>query len=274
MHFTDQQLCQLIDGELSALEESEIRAAIATDKQLAERFAQLAMIDVRYKSSVSSIDEVPVPETITGLLFQDQLEHTVSSQADTVRTSNSFWKSLGDVMVKSVSPLPSPTMAFTLLLFMVLGVTFWQSQYRTEVSVPNDPMLATNYGILETSNPVAEILSNAPSGSSQVVASKTKLSVTPILSFASSTGAFCREYVLEESESSHRAVACYQDQGWRVVLSTRSDASLDAQEYQTASSLTSSNFEERIKQIISGDPLSYQQELLLIERGWSATSNP
>lgn len=266
MHFTDEHLNKLIDGELSTAEENELRAALAYDELLAERYAALALIDVRLKESFSAIDDVPIPESILSLLTDDQnhrKEH--SGETQDIRT---FWQRLGGVMAKPVTFHPAAAMAFTFTMFGLVTLYIWQPFEKDQTVAAIDPARATEYGVLESANPVAKILSNAPSGSAQQVPGNTDIEVVPVLSFASSTGDFCREYTLNSKASSHRAVACKQNNAWRVVLSTMTQDLQNPDHYQTASAITPSEFERKIDEIIHGDPLSFQQELLLIEQEW------
>lgn len=273
MPFTDEHLSQLLDGELSSSDESDLRAALAVDDALAERFAVLAMADARYKNTVSIIDDSPIPESILTLLSEDQAmekEHRNPIETSLSQRPRSFLQNFGGAMVRAVSPLPiNMAVAFTFLFVGVFTVLLWGNSTSTRA---DETLQAVAYGVLPSENPVVSILNNAPSGSAQqlLLQSDSIVTVTPILSFASTMGDFCREYTLNQSESSHRAVACRQDQGWRVVLSTRANEYQGSEEYQTASSISPSVFEERINSLINGDPLSYQQELLLIEREWDS----
>lgn len=271
MQFTDEHLNQLIDGELSPIEETQLRTAMAEDAELAERFASLALVNTRYQNSVASIDDLPMPDSVLSLLT-DNPTHTNTNQSEPAKShrKTSPWQWLGGAMVKPVSPPPTMAMAFTFLMLGVAAVFVFQPSFDDNQLAHMDPMRATQYGVLEHSNPVSNILSNTPSGSSQILEKNSVFSITPVLSFAGATGNFCREYTLSNPEASYRAVACQQDSGWRVVLSSRSDSIINADQYQTASAVTPNVFEEKINQIIHGDPLSYQQELLLIERGWKA----
>lgn len=268
MQFTDEHLCQLIDGELSPREEAQLRELMSIDESLAERFAYLALADARLKSSVSAIDDTPIPKSILTLLADD---HTVISANAPIGRSpltKTFWQRLGGVMIKPVAPYPAMAMAFTFLLVGVLTFMGWQtSEFENRLTAQNH-LKATQYGVLELNHPVSEILSNAPSGSPQELVDQSEIVVTPVLSFASTNGDFCREYTLSDHSAFHRAVACRQNSGWRVVLSTEAGLELGADQYQTASVITPGIFERRINEIIDGDPLSYQQELLLIEQGW------
>ena len=270
MHFTDEQLNQLIDGELSPDEENALRLALSQDDLLAERYAALAIADVRFKESFNSIDDAPIPESILLLLTDDPVHNRQVGSSREADNSRSFWQRLGGVMAKPVSLPPTAAMAFTFLLFGVITLYVWQPIKQNPQLAAADPLQAVHYGVLDRANPVSRILSNAPSGSAPKILEGSDIAVVPVLSFASNTGDFCREYTLTSASSSHRAVACNQEEGWRVVLSTRAEELQSPDKYQTASAIAESEFEKKINEIIHGDPLSFKQELLLIERAWSS----
>ena len=263
MKFTDEHLNSLLDGELEPQDEAELRAALANDKALAARYADLAMVNLKFKDEWVKIDDKPIPQDILNLLS------TTPSMAQNNRPESSS-RSWRDWLADATS-LPQSGWAplAATVSALVIGLLF-VNPFNNNSSPPHltDYRDAINYGVMDPNHPVAQILSNTPSGSPQTLQEYGDLTVTPVLSFASTTGDFCREYTVTKSASSHRVLACHQDSTWRVVLSMETNGLAEQNEYQTAAAITPSGFENKVNSLLRDAPLSYQQEVLLIENNW------
>jgi hypothetical protein len=272
MEFTNEHLNQLIDGELDSAIEDELRQALQRDPKLASQYAELALANARFQDSVSVIDDVPVKESILNLLA----EESAWQQSSADRTSNAgsggiLPRLMGTTNIRLTLSRPGMVTAYAFILLGVFSVLFLQYAAQEEFNASQDVMRGFEYGLLDEHNPVADMLTNAPSGLPRKIAGSESLTVIPVLSFAGVTGDYCREYTLTDNSSSHRAVACFQGDSWRVVLSARTD-DVSRDQYQSASVITPGSFEHKINQIIAGEPLSYEQELILIQRGWRANN--
>jgi anti-sigma factor RsiW len=68
---SDEQLSAFLDAELPAAEMEAVREQISRDENLANRLAELAMVDTQVASHYRRIDEQPMPEAITRLLSDE-----------------------------------------------------------------------------------------------------------------------------------------------------------------------------------------------------------
>ena len=68
MKISDEQLSAFLDRELPDKEMIQIREALSVDLDLADRLAELAVTDELVRTHASTIDSVPIPDSITRLL--------------------------------------------------------------------------------------------------------------------------------------------------------------------------------------------------------------
>lgn len=268
MRFTKEHLNQLYDGELTPTIERQLREAMQADPKLAQQYAELALADVRFIDCVAGIDDVPVPESIL-MMLTDETEQASKVTNNLQRDSHSTWQRLSGAMAKLPLFHPTVAMAFTFIFIGLVSVFLTLEPFNEQHLSRQDILQAVNYGLVDQQNPVAQILSNSPSGTPQKIEGDEQLVITPVLSFSGATGDYCREYTISAKSASHRAVACFRESNWRVVLSAET-YHISQNQYQTASSITPSNFEKRINEIIEGDPLSFKEELTLIQQGWKS----
>jgi hypothetical protein len=156
-----------------------------------------------------------------------------------------------------------------------VGLFFGTSQLSLLKQAPTDLYaLATTQGELDPSGALASILSENASAASYQLKDDNRsdapsVAITPVLSFKSTIGDWCREFTVTTYVKSGRTLACKQREKWHIVLSSTEQNSSEPGEYSTASTVTSAKFDARVDNLIVGEPLSADQEAILIEKGWS-----
>jgi hypothetical protein len=98
------------------------------------------------------------------------------------------------------------------------------------------------------------------------------LEATPRLTFATASGDFCRQYRLESATRGSEAVACREDEGWRVQVAVFGAPGARLGEYQTAAGSSSQTLDAFVDRAIAGEPLDADQEAEAIARRWERRS--
>jgi hypothetical protein len=89
-----------------------------------------------------------------------------------------------------------------------------------------------------------------------------------VLSFRSSTGNWCREYLLGDSEGNWHGVACRGNDGWttEVLAATRVEDS--SAQYRPAGAADSISVADYIDRNANGIPLDGREEATIMAQGW------
>jgi hypothetical protein len=147
------------------------------------------------------------------------------------------------------------TGAIAASLLGVVGVSQWTRSADRGAS-GNDPILVA--------------MASTPSGRTVTVTGGIR--VSPILTVPTRDG-YCREFVLEKQSVRNDAVACRDDGGWQMKLSTPSAAAPDGGGYATAGGGGSPAIDDLYRKLGAGDPLDPASENEAIARGWKARPN-
>ena len=255
MNYTDDDLSALLDGELDSIAATALREALSNDPELADRLEQLAFADSIVKNTYQEIDSEPLPKSVIDLLAGEDETHS-----NVVNLSRSFWSS---------RPLQIAAAA-VLTLGVFIGSPFLK-QTRPDLFAE-----AIAIGPIGTPSALESILSNSASAvthhlNNDQADGKALVEITPVLSFQSTDGGWCREYTVATDIKAARALACRAENQWQIVLSSLEQSVTKAGDYATASTVTSAAFDEFIDNKIVGVPLSADLEHQLIENNWEAT---
>jgi len=245
--FTDQHLSAFIDGELSETLTRDIRIALEQDEDLATRLRALERANEEFLSAHHGVAEEPIPQRFLDIL--DRADSPVE----------------GD---NSVVNFPAPTnrvrawlMPLAACLVLAIGVAFGARLNTGTVAGSSEMMLA---GPVNVTSDLHQVLETAPSG-------KTENGLTAILTFATGDGGYCRELTTETT----RALACRDPQAERwTLLAVASQASRsDGTAYYPASASGSLSIGALVDQLISGIPMTEDEEDSLIAEGWRRESD-
>lgn len=234
MTFTDEQLSAFLDAELPQGEMAALREALAGDEQLADRLAELAMVDTVIAQTYSSIDQRPVPEAVTTLLSS-------ATTADNV-VALPVWKRLRR------SLQPQYAIAASVALLAVFGIV----------------RLIPDGGQTQWQN-VAAVLETSPSGISQTLGAD--MAIKPRLTYKNAEGDYCRQFQLLRSSGTEESIACRRDNQWQRVTTIYLPAVTDDGGYSTASG--GSELDAILDQSIADGPFDAQTEASLINQAWN-----
>jgi hypothetical protein len=241
---TEAQLTRIaayLDGELSREDLERFESEMALDAALAAQVAEWRANDASIRDEVpaSAIADDPLAALI--LARREPLASSANvvslAAARERRERGRFdWRWTGAIAASLVA---------------VVGVAQWTRSPDRGAS--GDPVLVA--------------MASTPSGRTVTVASG--VSVSPILTVPTRDG-YCREFVLEKQGVRNDAVACRDDGGWHMKLSTPSAAAPDEGGYATAGGGGSSALDNLYRTLGAGDPLDPASEQEAIARGWKA----
>lgn len=257
--YPDETLSAYIDGELPPRETRLIGEAVESDPELARRLALLEEPDRIIKSAYRSIDSHPLPETVAALLREDEAQ-AGGAGADTDETVIGFpVHRAPEGLYRWALPLAA---SIALVVGLGIGsVVDWPGGRGSDIGMPR--MAA----VIVSGEPLFDILERGESARKFNL--KGGVEVTPILTFATKSGAFCREFETLSPDAATRAVACREDDRWRltVTVSARPEAAA-GDGYVTAEGETGVWLDRYLGTMIDGAPLGADEERALIGCGW------
>lgn len=238
MNFTDEHLSAFIDGELDEEMMASVEAAIETNSEVSRRLELLRKPDGVISAVYGQINETPVPSDLMNLLNQTGEPFSV------VHRPESFWRRQRHLLALAAS-----------LVVAIGGVLSLEFDDGYEDRLPL-------VGNLEKESPVQIALETNLSGQTLV---EGALSVTPVLTFKSVNGTYCREFTANTRHESVRAIACKVSQDWSVeAVVGGTGASARGSEYRTASS-DIAQFDLIVSQLMSEPALDRAAEKRLLE---------
>jgi hypothetical protein len=247
MNITDQQLSAFLDAELNDNEMEQVRNQIAQDETLANRLAELAMVDERLVQAYRLEQSTPTPIGVAELFTA----HRKKQQANDNIIQFPVWK-------------------------RVLN----QVQQHAAAAVVAAIMLGYGAGALNNSNPedlvwkdTSYALDHTPSGDSFVAFNGAM--IKPQASFQNQQGQFCRQYEYNQEQLVQTALACKQNNQWQVkaaMYSNDLDKMSQKAQYQTASA--NPVLDTLIDQMIDGDLMNRDSEQSAIQQSWNAKRKP
>jgi hypothetical protein len=92
--------------------------------------------------------------------------------------------------------------------------------------------------------------------------------VRSVLSFQSTSGAWCREYLMADGDAAWHGVACRQDEGWATAVLASTELAESSTEYRPAGATDSVDIANFIDLNAADIPLDARQEAELIARDW------
>ncbi|WP_111978813.1 anti-sigma factor family protein [Algibacillus agarilyticus] len=221
MNINDEMLSAFLDAELLEPQMEAIRAQLIENEALANRLAELAMVDEVIAAQYEKINTQPLPQGITDLLASIPDESNVIN----MNTANST----GNTTNTSVN---------------VVSLNWWQ---RTQHAAKEHVALAASVALLvgftvanvlpqaETNqwSQIANVLNHKTSGSGQVLSNGDI--INPKLTFTNQQGQYCRQFDIKTSQNIQQSIACRVNNAWQLSATVYQDKANNQGEYQTAS---------------------------------------
>lgn len=248
MTISDEKLSAFLDAELPESEMESIRQRISDDETLANRLAELAMVDEQIAQHYAAIDTRPLPEAIANLLASAP----AATSADVV------------------TPTPSAT---------IIPFPLWKKVQRglqQHAAVAACTALVLGFGLAQLLpgsqnsslgdwNAIAAVLDTAASGTEQALANDKQ--IKPRLTFVNEQGHFCRQFRVSDLHSSTETIACRVDDKWQPNITVYAQGVARDDDYQTATNDVAL-LDQALDNMIQGDAFDEQTESTIIQRGW------
>ncbi len=270
---SDEVLSAFLDAELPEQQMELIREALLEDDNLANRLADLAMVDEVIATKYDEINQQPLPAAINELLAAIPEEKASVTAIQAAENFSDNTTSQQDLNTTHSSESESNV------------VSLWQ---RTKNSTNKPFALAASIAVAaglfatvfsQTNNlsgdnwqEVAQILEQKTSGNEQTLANGKTIKTQ--LTFNNQQGNFCRQYDVSSEKDIERNIACRVNQEWELALTIveqkaeqKAEQEQATQNYQTATS--NSMLREQIDNMASGDFLDKQQEQQVINNRWA-----
>ena len=270
---SDEVLSAFLDAELPEQQMEQIREALLEDDNLANRLADLAMVDEVIATKYDEINQQPLPAAINELLAAIPEEKASVTAIQAAENFSENTASQPDLNTTHSSESESNV------------VSLWQ---RTKNSTNKPFALAASIAVAaglfatvfsQTNNlsgdnwqEVAQILEQKISGNEQTLANGKTIKTQ--LTFNNQQGNFCRQYDVSSEKDIERNIACRVNQEWELALTIveqkaeqKTEQEQATQNYQTATS--NSMLREQIDNMASGDFLDKQQEQQVINNRWA-----
>lgn len=253
MTVSDEKLSAFLDAELSEQEMEWVRQQLIEDENLANRLAEIALVDEQIASHYSRIDERPMPAAVTQLFIQQSQQHAgsratqgSSAHASSPRSSNiirfPFWKRAQRSVQRNV--------AIAACTLLVIGFGMVQ-------------LLPSNNEHKSHWNAVAQALEKSTSGATQQLNDGSR--ITPRLTFINLNGEYCRQYQLAEHGNASENIACRSGGQWKVIINVPQDAIAEG-DYKTASG--GSMVDEALDGMMQGEAFDSADEQKIIQAHW------
>ena len=223
-------ISQYLDKELSQADASRLEQRLAAEPGLQASLNELQTLQARLQDTYNAAAAGSVPEEITALLH--------------------------DTPVRIV-PLPHRRVAnwgFALAASLVVAVAATQL-----VQQSHQPGADAALSIA---------LDNSPSRGSGWETLSDGRNIRPVLSFQSTAGAWCREYLLIDGAADWRGVACRDGGTWTTTVLASTELATSSTEYRPAGAGDSDVIAAFIDQNAADIPLDARQEAELIARSW------
>lgn len=254
MTFTDDDLSAFLDGELAPERASELRDVLTSDPDLAARLEELAAADHLVKATYGPIADEPMPDAVMEMLRADR-----QTTPELPANVTALTQKRGGVWRWSTSLAAAAS--------LVLGIGVGTQLSTTDNDVDQDQLLV---GLVAPASVLHTTLETGASAKPVALSGNADATVTPLLTFTSTDGKYCREFTIDKPIATERALACRARDGWRVVLAARESRAGTPEDFTAAAEAASPAFDAYIDRLMIDAPLSASEEAILIGRGWTA----
>jgi len=267
----DDLLSAYLDGELPAAREAELERRLEKDPALALKLERLSAADATLRDAFASVDDEPMPQAVLDAIDAHaggaQAEKSPDARRDDARGGTVV--DLGARRrVREPGTFPWPlalAASVTLAIGGLLGYLV-----APQSGAPEAGLLASIGGVARGSE-LHDALEAAPSGAMREIAAG--LTATPVLSFESRDGGYCRELAIAGAGGSAAALACRRDDGWQIealsfLAGPAQSGGQPGGEFRPAGR-ASSAIDAAVDERIVGDPLDSAAETALIESAWA-----
>lgn len=238
-----ERIAAFLDGAMSDAEADAFEAAMAADADLAAEVERLASNDELLREAFAVPETAPADDAML-----ERMGLAPSPEPD------------------SAEPAPFPDAANDNPPLW----RRWQAQLGGAVAAGLAFALTFSFTGSGGMSDIGSVLDSTPSG--QIAALDSGASVSPILSFQSGDGRYCREFTYSGPDGDRGAIACRASDDWVVEAWGEGASELpDPGEIALASGAGEGSLDEAYARLEAGDPVTIDEEKSLIDGDWKAS---
>lgn len=233
-----EKLSRYLDGDLEESERLQLETLLQQDSKLLHEMKELRSADALVRRATNSFAAGDVPAHITALVNRGGNEVVLEDQPQSVETR---W--------------PLALAASTLVL-----VSFLAGQ-RLPVT--------SNFSSSPTMGPTLNaVLESSASMHEGWISLDNDAQIRPTLSFANTSGNWCREYLMRKPNGHWQGVACRIDGSWQLGLLIATNAQRASGDGYIPASTNGSEIFSSYTESLGGSPVGAADESELISSGW------
>jgi anti-sigma factor RsiW len=261
----DELLSAWLDGELPPDRATELERRLEKEPALALRLERLSEADAALRDALAPVADEPMPQSLLDAIGAH------SEKSPEAGRDDSRGGTVVDLGARRRGREPGAfpwSLALAASVILAIGGVLGYL-VAEDGSAPDAALLASMGGVARGSG-LDDTLETAPSGTAREIAAG--LTVTPVLSFESRDGGYCRELAIAGANGSAAALACRGDDGWRVealsfLAGPARNGNQAGGEFRPAGRATSA-IDAAIDERIVGDALDAAAEAALIGSAW------
>lgn len=241
MMITNEELMAFVDGELEAGRVEAVQHAIEADPELARRVAEQRALRDRLRGALDRVLEEPVPPRLKDLTARDRV---IDFRAARMGQRHSAWYG-----------------GLGLAAGVALGIALAPALLRT--TRPEADVITMGSTIIAGGG-----LANALS--QQLASEQTSLAPVQIgISFAATSGEYCRTFVTRGQSGSVTGMACRRGTRWAIdALQSEATGAAAAGDYRQAATTLPPVIAQAAETVIDGEPLDAPAEAAARASGW------
>jgi hypothetical protein len=260
MSVSEEMLMAYADGEYDAperlAERSAIEAAVRSDPELAKRVEQHQALRRRVGALYAEVLDEPVPERLIAAVRGTRGAQPQAGIVDLGRARTARQRGAADAVRRVGRVIPRwAALAASLMVGLVAGYLAWSPR--------ESGLIMAAGGQLTARSSLERALTSRIAGQQATVDS-----VHVGLSFKSKSGAYCRTFALQQTESLS-GLACRHGDRWRIeALARTSVAPGLSAAYRPAGSELPDAVRVVVEAQMAGEPLDAQGEALAQQHDW------
>ena len=249
----DELLSAFIDGALPPDLLVALERRLQAEPALAARLKRLERANVVVRDAYAPIAAEPLPQRVLDLFDAPRrVEKADASVLDLAAHRRA----------RGLRFAPLPT---SLAAGVALAVGLALGYLVTSRTPASDAALIASAGVIATGTPLHEVLETTTSATTREIG--RGVSVTPMLTFRSVDGDYCRQVDVASERGGGEALACRRDGSWRFEAVSFSAGATANGQFRPAS--RSSVIDAAIDERIDGDALGVSAEKAVIEQRWA-----
>ncbi|HEY7672461.1 MAG TPA: hypothetical protein VIC71_09605 [Gammaproteobacteria bacterium] len=249
----DELLSAFIDGTLPPGRAAVLKRRLEVEPALAARLRKLAQADAAVRNAYAPIAAEPLPQRVLDLIDAGQAAGKPDAGVVDLAARRR-------VRGLRLAPLP-----VSLAAGIALAVGVSLGYLGTSRAPAPDVVLIANAGAIASGTPLYEALETTASATTREI--ERGVSVTPVFTFRSVDGDYCRQVDIASARGGGEALACRRDGGWRFEAVSFTAATTTNGGFRPAN--RSSVIDAAIDERIEGYPLDAAAEEVLIEQRWA-----